>query len=137
MSIVKQFDIAGVLYNVKRASAEQQDEALSLLSVDLVQTLAERVKSDVPDYMFILDFFTSLPYHAKQKFDSLMLSNVIRNGESVALTVRDFGGRLIEYQELRARVTLWNFEPFFVRWASVIKEARDEALKKAKEPKAL
>lgn len=137
MSTIKTFEVAGESYNVVRASAVQQDEALSLLSVDLVQTLAERVKTDVPDYTFILDFFTSLPYHAKQKFDSLILSRFTRSGEDVNLSARDFDGRLIEYQELRARVTLWNFEPFFVRWASVIKEARDEALKKAQEKKEL
>lgn len=135
--MIKTFEVGDVSYNVKRASAEQQDEALSLLSADLGQTLAERVKVDVPDHAFILDYFTSLPYHAKQKFDSLLMARLTRSGEDIMLSAKDFDGKLIEWQELRARVTLWNFEPFFVRWASAIKESRDEALKKAKESKVL
>lgn len=137
MSSIKQFEIGGVTYNVKRASAEQQDEALSLLSPDLVATLAEGVKVDVPDAGYLLNYFTSLPYHAKQKFDSLIMSKISRHGEEVFVCAKDFDGRLVEWQELRAKVTLWNFEPFFARWASEIKSARDQALKEAKKPKAL
>lgn len=133
--LVKTFHIDGQAYNVARASAEQQDEILSMLTTDIVQRLEALASTaaaagqpyDKPyadDFGF--NFFNSLPFNMKKRFDELLLSQMTRHGEQMRLTVRDFDGKLMTLNKLRGEVLVWNLLPFFEYWAGGIKEALDD-----------
>lgn len=139
--LVKTFHIDGQAYNVARASAEQQDEILSMLTTDIVQRLEALASTaaaagqpyDKPyadDFGF--NFFNSLPFNMKKRFDELLLSQMTRQGEQMRLTVRDFDGKLMTLNKLRGEVLVWNLLPFFEYWASGIKEALDDLQAKLK-----
>lgn len=132
MSVVQQFDVGGVKYNVARASAVQQDEVLSLLANELAPLFASEGIQEIPGDEFFVNYFTSLDFMRKQKIDALLLSQFSRNGESVNLSIRDFDGRLMDLQQLRAKVLKWNLEPFFAYWASAVKLAIEKAKAAAK-----
>lgn len=139
--LVKTFHIDGQAYNVARASAEQQDEILSMLTTDIVQRLEALASTaaaagqpyDKPyadDFGF--NFFNSLPFNMKKRFDELLLSQMTRQGEQMRLTVRDFDGKLMTLNKLRGEVLVWNLLPFFEYWAGGIKEALDALQAKLK-----
>lgn len=132
--LVKTFMIDGQGYNVARASAEQQDEILSMLTGDIVQRLealaSTAAAADQPydkpygdDFGF--NFFNSLPFQVKRRFDELLLTQMTRSGEQMKLTVRDFDGKLMALNKLRGEALVWNLLPFFEYWASGIKEGLD------------
>lgn len=125
MDHVKSFEIGGTTYNVARATAVQQDEVLSMLAQPLVEKLAIAEKGEMVDEEFVFNFFCVMPYTAKQKIDELLLNKVTRSGENVSLTARDFSA--FDLQQIRAKVLIWNLEPFFVYWAGVIKKAKDQS----------
>lgn len=129
MAAIEQFTIGATTYNVVRASAIQQDEILSMLNAPLAERLAALGIGEVPEEDFVLNFVTALPFHAKQQFDSLLLSRVTKHGSESMLSIRDFDGQLFELNQLRAKVLMWNLAPFFTYWASVIKKSLDEAKK--------
>lgn len=139
--LVKTFHIDGHSYNVARASAEQQDEILSMLTTDIVQRLEALASTsaaagqayDKP-YLddFGFNFFNSLPFNMKKRFDELLLSQMTRQGEQMRLTVRDFDGKLMTLNKLRGEVLVWNLLPFFEYWANGIKEALDDLQAKLK-----
>lgn len=139
--LVKTFTIDGQAYNVARASAEQQDEILSMLTTDIVQRLEALASTsaaagqpyDKPytdDFGF--NFFNSLPFNMKKRFDELLLSQMTRQGEQMRLTVRDFDGKLMTLNKLRGEALVWNLLPFFEYWANGIKEALDDLQAKLK-----
>lgn len=132
MSTLKQFTIGGVAYNVVRASAVQQDEALSMLNSSIIEKLGLLQMDEPADSDFAFNFFAALPFSAKQRLDQLLLSRVTKHGSETLLDSKDFDGKVMELNQLRGEVLLWNFEPFFVYWASAIKSALDGA-KKARE----
>lgn len=132
MAEIKQFSIGGVNYNVVRASAAQQDEVLSMLTAPITERMASLGVGEVPEDDFVFNFFTSLPYAVKEKLDSLLLSRLNVHGSEAKLDLKDFDGRVLELNQLRAQVLLWNLMPFFVYWASVIKKGIEEAQAEAK-----
>lgn len=132
MSVIQQFTVGGEAYNVVRASAVQQDEILSLLTAPIVERLAALGRGEVADDDFLFNFFSSLPFATKQKIDTLMLSRFTKHGSDTMLSMKDFDGKVMELNQLRAKVLLWNLEPFFVYWASEIKKAVKEAEAAAK-----
>lgn len=130
MKFVEQFTVGGVAYNVARASAIQQDEVLSMLTSAIVECLQRINPNDLDDDDIMFNFFTRMPIEAKQKFDSLMMFKVFKNGTEQQVTAKDFDGAVLELNKLRALVLKWNLEPFFTYWASELKNARDNLEKK-------
>lgn len=120
MSSVKTFTIGGESYNVARATAVQQDEALSILTAPLVERMAKygADKSQPVDEDLIFAMSMAMPYSLKKILDGLLLTRVTRSGEQNPITIRDFDGRIMDYNRLRAQVLIWNFEDFFTYWAN-------------------
>lgn len=130
MSTVKQFQVGSVTYNVARASAIQQDEVLSMLTSAIVECLQRIDANDLDDDDIMFNFFTRMPFEAKQKFDGLMLARVFKHGTDQAVSSKDFDGAVLELNKLRALVLKWNLEPFFTYWASELRKAQDNLEKK-------
>lgn len=130
MKFVEQFTVGGVAYNVARASAIQQDEVLSMLTSAIVECLQRINPNDLDDDDIMFNFFTRMPIEAKNKFDSLMMFKVFKNGTDQQVTAKDFDGAVLELNKLRGLVLKWNLEPFFTYWASELKKAQDNLEKK-------
>lgn len=113
---VQTFEINGTSYNVARASAVQQDELLSLLTAPLVARLSGTEDGTVDEDM-IYFMFLAMPYQQKLAIDKLLLSRVYLADTSVALTVKDFDGKVLDYNRLRAKALIWNLSDFFDFWA--------------------
>lgn len=118
MDNVKSFSIEGISYNVARATAVQQDEVLSLLTSALIQRFAAAGQEGIPvDEKLIHIMMMAIPFQLKTHLDELLLGRVTKLGETNPVTPRDFDGRVMELNLLRAKVLMWNLEGFFAFWA--------------------
>lgn len=119
MSNVKSFTVGAETYNVARASAMQQDEVLSLLTQALIQRLVAAGQNGIEaDESVIFAMTLAMPFALKQKLDELLMGRITRHGDTNPVTIRDFDGRVMEYNLLRAKVLMWNLEGFFTYWAN-------------------
>jgi len=120
MSNTKTFTLGAETYNVARASAVAQDEVFSLLTQPLTQRLAmaaKNQKSSEPDEAVLVFMMMALPYQLKEKIDGLIMSRISIAGRDDFVSIRDFDGKVMEYNKLRAKVLRWNLEGFFTYWA--------------------
>lgn len=119
MGAVKSFTVGTESYNVARATALQQDEALSLLTAPLIQRLIAAGQSGIDaDEEVIFAMTLAMPFSLKQKLDELLMGRVTRQGTQMQVSIRDFDGHVMDYNRLRAKVLMWNLEGFFTYWAS-------------------
>lgn len=112
MEHVKQFAIGGKNYNVKRTSAAQQSEVLSMMAAPI--TLRWAAKSEAVDNFtndIVVPMLLSMDYQTKTYIADILLSKVMHDGKDVS--INDFDGRMIEYHILLAQVLHWNLDDFF------------------------
>jgi len=122
---VKSFTIGGVQYNAAMASAVDQDKLLSLLSAAVIERglVAARSGIDLDDKV-LAPMFMAMPQALKAQVTELLMARVVINGTDRAVTVQDFGGKMVQYNQLLAELLRWNMSDFFDWLPGVLVDAR-------------
>lgn len=129
---VKSFTIGGVQYNAAMASAVDQDRLMSLLSGAVLERfhVAAREGIDVDDGV-LSSMFMSMRQDVKAQVVQILMTRVFINGTERAITVADFGGKMVQYNQLLAELLRWNLSDFFDWLPSGEKGARQPGAESA------
>lgn len=127
MSQVKSFTIGGVTYNAAMAVAVDQDKLLSLLTAPVMDRAlgAAKIGQDL-DNSILVPMFMAMPSALKAQVASILIGRVVIHGNSTAVTVEDFGGRMVQYNTLLGELLRWNLSDFFDWLPGVLSDARAE-----------
>ena len=111
---VKPFTIGGVQYNAAMASAVDQDRLMSLLSGAVLERFATAAQAGIEvDDQVLCSMFMSMRQDVKAQVVQILMTRVFINGTERAVTVADFGGKMVQYNQLLAELLRWNLSDFF------------------------
>lgn len=111
---VKSFTIGGVQYNAAMASAVDQDRLMSLLSAGLIErSLTAAATGKDLDNNILVPMFMAMPQVVKTQVAEVLTAKVLINGTTQAVTASDFGGKMVQYNQLLAELLRWNLADFF------------------------
>lgn len=111
---VKSFTIGGVQYNAAMASAVDQDKLLSLLTAPLIErAYAAAREGKELDNDILMPMFMGMPQQTKAQVVEILMGRVVINGADRPISVADFGGKLVQYNQLLAELLKWNLGDFF------------------------
>ena len=128
MSQVKSFTIGGVTYNAAMAVAVDQDKLLSLLTAPVMDRAlgAAKIGQEL-DNSILVPMFMAMPSALKAQVASILIGRVVIHGNSTAVTVEDFGGRMVQYNTLLGELLRWNLSDFFDWLPGVLSDDRAES----------
>ncbi|WJV25919.1 MULTISPECIES: hypothetical protein [Pseudomonas] len=122
---VKAFTIGGVQYNAAMASAVDQDRLMSLLSAAVLERFATAARANLEiDGQVLCAMFMSMRQEVKAQVAQMLMARVLLNGTERSVTVADFGGKMVQYNQLLAELLRWNLSDFFDWLPSGAKDAR-------------
>ena len=111
---VKPFTIGGVQYNAAMASAVDQDRLMSLLSGAVLERFATAAQAGIEvDDQVLCSMFMSMRQDVKTQVANVLMGKVLVNGTERPVTVADFGGKMVQYNQLLAELLRWNLSDFF------------------------
>ncbi|MBE8590777.1 hypothetical protein IQK56_07430 [Pseudomonas sp. MAFF 301449] len=111
---VKPFTIGGVQYNAAMASAVDQDRLMSLLSGAVLERFATAAQAGIEvDDRVLCSMFMSMRQDVKTQVANVLMGKVLINGTERPVTVADFGGKMVQYNQLLAEALRWNLSDFF------------------------
>ncbi|WP_242209180.1 MULTISPECIES: hypothetical protein [unclassified Pseudomonas] len=111
---VKAFTIGGVQYNAAMASAVDQDRLMSLLSAAVLERFATAAGAGLEiDDKVLSAMFMSMRQDVKAQVTQMLMTRVFINGTERAVTVSDFGGKMVQYNQLLSELLRWNLSDFF------------------------
>lgn len=129
---VKPFTIGGVQYNAAMASAVDQDRLMSLLSGAVLERFATAAQAGIEvDDQVLCSMFMSMRQDVKGQVVQFLMTRVFINGTERAVTVADFGGKMVQYNQLLAELLRWNLSDFFDWLPSGEKGARQPVAESA------
>ncbi|MGS0546704.1 hypothetical protein ACU8WE_29740 [Pseudomonas parakoreensis] len=110
---VKSFAVGGVQYNAAMASAVDQDRLMSLLSAAVLERFATAAGAglEVDDQM-LCAMFMSMRQDVKAQVAQMIMARVLINGTERPVTVADFGGKMVQYNQLLSELLRWNLSDF-------------------------
>jgi len=125
MSQVKAFTVGAKTYNAAMASAVRQDELLSMLAADLIgrAMVAAKIGKTIDDHI-VTTMMMGMHYAAKTKIAEIIMNQVFIAGTTIPVTVDDFSGRMVEYNQLLAKLLVFNLGDF----SSWLQSAIDDAM---------
>lgn len=120
MSQVQAFTVGDKTYNAAMASAVKQDELLSMLTAPLMERAmgAAQIGKELDDKI-LGPMFMSMSHGAKVKIAEILLNQVFIAGTSIPVTIEDFSGRMVEYNQLLAKLLRFNISDFF-DWLPIV-----------------
>lgn len=122
---VKPFTIGGAQYNAAMASAVDQDRLMSLLSAAVLERFAAAAAAGLEvDDQVLCSMFMSMRQDVKAQVAQMIMARVLINGTERPVTVADFGGKMVQYNQLLAELLRWNLSDFFDWLPSGVKDAR-------------
>ena len=122
---VKPFTIGGVQYNAAMASAVDQDRLMSMLSAAVLERFATAARAGLEvDDQVLCSMFMAMRQDVKAQVAQVLMGKVLINGTERPVTVADFGGRMVQYNQLLAGLLRWNLSDFFDWLPSGAKGAR-------------
>jgi hypothetical protein len=125
---VKPFTIGGVQYNAAMASAVDQDRMMSLLSAAILERFVTAASAGLEvDDQILCSMFMSMRQDVKAQVAQMLMARVLINGTERSVAVADFGGKMVQYNQLLAELLRWNLSDFFDWLPSGAKDARQEA----------
>lgn len=125
---VKPFTIGGAQYNAAMASAVDQDRLMSLLSSAVLERFATAAGAGLEvDDKVLCAMFMSMRQDVKAQVAQMLMARVLINGTERPVTVADFGGKIVQYNQLLAELLRWNLSDFFDWLPSAAKDARQDA----------
>lgn len=112
--LTKVFKANGKEYDVSMASAVKQDELLSILSRHLViaSSVAKQQGTELNENSVMIAVM-SLPVDIKQKIVDILTELAIEVGTTNRVSVKDFTGKMVEWNRFIARLIMWNLSDFF------------------------
>ena len=111
---IKSFTIGGVQYNAAMASAVDQDRLMSMLSGAVLDRFATAAQAGIEvDDQVLCSMFMSMRQDVKAQVVQVLMGKVFINGTELPVTVADFGGRMVQYNQLLAGLLRWNLSDFF------------------------
>ena len=111
---VKPFTIGGAQYNAAMASAVDQDRLMSLLSGAVLERFATAAQAGIEvDDQVLCSMFMSMRQDVKAQVVQILMTRVFINGTERSITVADFGGKMVHYNQLLAELLRWNLSDFF------------------------
>lgn len=124
MSQVKAFTVGAKTYNAAMASAVKQDELLSMLTADLISRAMVAAKIGKPlDDTMVTTMMLGMPTAAKVKIAEILMCQVFVAGTAIPVTIDDFSGRMVEYNQLLAKLLVFNLGDFSSWLQSAINDA--------------
>lgn len=129
---VKPFTIGGVQYNAAMASAIDQDRLMSLLSAAVLERFATAAGAGLDiDEKVLSAMFMSMRQDIKTQVAQMLMARVLINGTERSVSVADFSGKMVQYNQLLAELLRWNLSDFFDWLPSAEKDARQGAAESA------
>lgn len=129
---VKPFTIGGVQYNAAMASAVDQDRLMSLLSGAVLERFATAAQAGIEvDDNVLCSMFMSMRQDVKAQVVQMIMARVLINGTERPVTVADFGGKMVQYNQLLAELLRWNLSDFFDWLPSGVKGPRQPGAESA------
>lgn len=125
MSQVQSFTIGDTTYNAAMASAVKQDELLSILTGAIMERglAAAREGQELTDEV-LAPMFMAMPTAGKTRVAAILMGQVFVNGTQIPVTIEDFSGRMVQYNQLLAQLLRFNLSDFFVWLPSVLASVR-------------
>lgn len=125
MSQVKAFTVGAKTYNVAMASAVKQDELLSMLAPTLIdKAMVAAGLGKTLDDKIVQTMMMGMQYGVKLKVADIIMNQVFVAGTTIPVTVDDFSGRMVEYNELLAKLLIFNLGDFSSWLQSAIDDAK-------------
>lgn len=121
------FTVGSVSYNAATASAQDQDEILSLIGVETLRNIYTASK-DTPPAKTLVPMLMTLPQSVKRRVAELLCAKLFVAGDDkVKVSVRDFECRMVEWNQVLSELMTGNFADFFTWLASVREEETQTA----------
>lgn len=128
MSQVKAFTVGARTFNAAQASALKQDELLSMLTAHLMmRAMAAAKEGKELDDAILAPMFMAMDHPTKVKIAEIILNQVFIAGTSIPVTIEDFSGRMVEYNQLLAKLLRFNLSDFFDWLPLVLAEGQTAA----------
>lgn len=117
--LTKVFEVGDKRYDVSMASAVKQDELLSILSRHLIvsSSIAKKQGTELNENSVMITVM-ALPVDIKQKVVEIVTHMAIEVGTTTNVSVKDFTGKMVEWNRFIARLIMWNLADFFDLLAS-------------------
>nr|DAT51650.1 MAG TPA: tail assembly chaperone protein [Caudoviricetes sp.] len=134
MSVQKTFKVGDRLFDAVQPSAVLQDELLGLLSTKIYVAFQVAAKGGtelgVKECAFML---MTIPVETKRRMVDILTERVYVSGTKgeVAVSAKDFQGKMVEWNTLLAELLIWNLSDFFAYLSDDLKEGRRAKPKKA------
>lgn len=125
MSQVKAFTVGARTFNAAQASAVKQDELLSMLTAPLMERAMAAIRvGKVIDESIVGPMLMSMPHSAKVKIAEILMGQIFVAGTAIPVTIDDFSGQMVHYNQLLAKLLIWNISDFFDWLLVVLKDAQ-------------
>lgn len=113
------FEVGEKRYDVAMASAVKQDELLSILSRHMViaSSVAKQQGAELNENSVMIALM-SMPVDIKKKIVDIVTEMAIEVGTTNRVSVKDFTGKMVEWNLFIARLIMWNLADFFDLLAS-------------------
>ena len=126
MAIVS-FTVGSVNYNAATASAQNQDEVLSLIGVETLQRIFA-TSADIEPVKTLVPMMMTLPQGVKRRVSEILCAKLfVAGNDKVTVTVHDFECRMVEWNQVLSELMIRNFADFFTWLASVREEETQTA----------
>ena len=108
------FEVGEKRYDVAMASAVKQDELLSILSRHMViaSSVANQQGAELNENSVMIALM-SMPVDIKKKIVDIVTEMAIEVGTTNRVSVKDFAGKMVEWNLFIARLIMWNLADFF------------------------
>lgn len=126
MAIVS-FTVGSTNYNAATASAQDQDEILSLIGIETLRNIFTASK-ETPAVKTLVPMMMTLPQGVKRRVADILCSKLfVANEEKMKVSVHDFECRMVEWNQVLAELMVRNFADFFTWLVSEREDAQQTA----------
>ncbi len=132
MSHVTQITIGSMTFNAAQAPAVEQDELMSYISATAMERVFNLARNGIeqPSEKTLVPMFMSMPQNVKQRVAAILTGKVTVSGTNTRVSVADFGGKMVEWNILLAKLLEWNLSDFFTWLQSEVEEEKPAAREK-------
>lgn len=121
MSQIESITIGDTTYNIAQAPAPEQKRLMLLLGGKIAFN-SNAADADI-DVQLLIGALMTLPEETFDKVSNIVLSRVMKSGESVSVDVKDFQGCMVNLFTLIAEAVYHNLNDFFI-WLDAERVAR-------------
>jgi len=133
MSHVTQITIGSMTLNAAQAPASEQNEVMSYISATVMERVFNLARNGIEQSTekTLILIFMSMPQNVKQRVETILTGKVTVSGTNTRISVADFGGKMVEWNTLLAKLLEWNLSDFFIWLQNEIESEKTAAQQKA------